>query len=603
MKQWAPFRYFFEMRYLIFLVLLLSGTYVYSQTSVTFTVTGAASSKYKTIGIRGDQLPLSWERSMPLTKEGDQYKGTIVLDADIDQLQFKYVRYNSDKKVVWESLPNRVIRLDGQSTVEVSHRWDEPEAIDVSTLEKIPSADLLKDFELIKTMVLKVHPGTYRYASRATIDQALEELEAAFQEDLSHGAAYLAISKVLATIQCDHTFASYYNQPPVVKAVIHKQRDKLPFTFSWTEDRMVVEYDASEQALAMGTEVLAIDGVPTAEILQRLMPYVRADGATDKSRMKQLEIDGFPYRYNGFDVFYPLLFEVDGKFDLTVRDNAGQTSEVTLQAVTHSARAALLKAKYPDFAFDKAALWGYQQLNENTGFLKAGTFDDYGMDRDWRAYFSSTFKQINDAGVQHLIVDLRRNQGGFDEIGAGLMRHLIKEPGSIEDFVSKSRYKEFPELLKPYTNSWGEPWYHEMEVTAGKDLDGYYTLPTEDETLIKPAKNAFKGEVYFLVSPANVSMAYYLMRGAKNYQVGTMIGEETGGNQRGINGGQIIFLRLPHSQIEVDFPVEGSFAKGSNLPNRGIVPDIEVSPALADIRAGRDTALEATLRLIGEGSE
>ena len=115
---------------------------------------------------------------MPLTKEGDQYKGTIVLDADIDQLQFKYVRYNSDKKVVWESLPNRVIRLDGQSTVEVSHRWDEPEAIDVSTLEKIPSADLLKDFELIKTMVLKVHPGTERNASRATIDQALEELEA-----------------------------------------------------------------------------------------------------------------------------------------------------------------------------------------------------------------------------------------------------------------------------------------------------------------------------------------------------------------------------------------------------------------------------------------
>ena len=139
-----------------------------------------------------------------------------------------------------------------------------------------------------------------------------------------------------------------------------------------------------------------------------------------------------------------------------------------------------------------------------------------------------------------------------------------------------------------------------MEVAAAKDEEGYYLLPTEDETVLKPAKNAFKGQVYFLVSPANVSMAYYLMRGAKKYQVGTMIGEETGVNQRGINGGQIIFLCLPHSQVEVDFPVEGSFAKGRDLPDHGILPDIEVVPALADIRAGKDTVLEATLKLIEE---
>ncbi|MEL7145754.1 MAG: S41 family peptidase [Bacteroidota bacterium] len=592
------------MRVLIIILLtVLVTNCLKAQTAITFRLEGADVSQFKKVGIRGDQSPLSWESSIPMKKEGDHYVATVSFDEDIDALQYKFVRYNSDKKLDWESIPNRKLQILDGSKAEVSQQWNTADRVDIISLQKIPAAVLQEDFQLIKTMILDVHPGTYRYASKATITAALLKLENTFKKDLTHGAAYLAVSEALAAIQCDHTFASYYNQSPLLKAVIHEQPDKLPFTFSWVSDRMIVKYNISEQELPFGSEIVAINGVTALVILQQLMTYVRADGATDQSRVSQLEVDGYPYRYNGFDVFFPLVYEVSDRFDLTVRDPDGKTRQLVVNAVTRSERAKQLKEKYPDFAFDKADLWGYQRINDNTGLLKAGTFDDYGMDRDWRAYFASVFKQINSAGIEHLIVDLRENQGGFDEIGVGLMRHLIKESAVVEDFVNKSRYRIFPEVLKPHTSSWGTPWYHQMQTVADLDEEGYYLLPPDKQEAIRPAKNCFKGKVYFLVGPANVSMAYYLMRGAKKYDVGTLIGEETGGNQQGINGGQIIFLRLPNSQIEIDFPVEGSFAKESGLPNRGIVPHLEVLSQVKEVIAGRDMALEAALNLIEEESD
>ena len=55
-----------------------------------------------------------------------------------------------------------------------------------------------------------------------------------------------------------------------------------------------------------------------------------------------------------------------------------------------------------------------------------------------------------------------------------------------------------------------------------------------------------------------------------------IIGEPTGGNLRGINGGAMFFLTLPNTQIEVDIPLFASFPKDvdlSTVPNRGVVPD------------------------------
>ena len=83
----------------------------------------------------------------------------------------------------------------------------------------------------------------------------------------------------------------------------------------------------------------------------------------------------------------------------------------------------------------------------------------------------------------------------------------------------------------------------------------------------------------------------------KRYRVGTILGEETGGNLNDINGGQILFLRLPHSQIEIDFPVMGGFTIEPQA-NRGVLPDVVVPTTLEDIYQNIDPVLESVKKQI-----
>ena len=92
-------------------------------------------------------------------------------------------------------------------------------------------------------------------------------------------------------------------------------------------------------------------------------------------------------------------------------------------------------------------------------------------------------------------------------------------------------------------------------------------------------------------------MAYYLARDFQLNEMGTIIGEETGGNLRGINGGQILFLRLPNSGIEIDSPVRGGFTLAPQ-PNQGVQPDLLVIPTAKDLYEGNDPALQEAFRLI-----
>ncbi len=57
----------------------------------------------------------------------------------------------------------------------------------------------------------------------------------------------------------------------------------------------------------------------------------------------------------------------------------------------------------------------------------------------------------------------------------------------------------------------------------------------------------------------------------------TLVGQETGGNMLGTNGGYMFFLRLPNSKLEVDIPVLGQYSIHDTEPrNGGVMPDIVV---------------------------
>ncbi len=580
----------------------------FSQNSIQFIITDLPELEGKKVGIRGSVSPLSWEKSIPLLKGKEGYSVTLEFPVSAEEIEFKFVLFDDDSNPVWENTSNRSERLTSDGEVISLHSWNVEQVIDINSLPLLQPDELMKDFELIKTMVLEVHPGTYRYNDEASIQEEIMLLEEKFQQPITHGEAYLAMSKLTAAIQCDHTKVGFNNQNKVINSVIHGQPDKLPFTFRWFGERMLVEYDATlGNIVGEGTEVLSINGVSVADIQRKMFPYIAADGSTDQNRIYKMQVEGFDFRYNAFDVFYPLLFPFKNKnLELEIiKAGTSQKEQVIVIALTREERAKNLERKYPEFPKSRDDMWSFELLENHTALLTINSFGAFGwkaMSMDWKAFLEEKFSVFEEKGIEHLIIDIRRNNGGADEMAKELFSYLdIKKDITLKPFrEGRTRYLKFPETLKPFVQSWGEnPWYFDLETKEQNDI--YYVFPDDmsEDRFLKRDKNMFNGEVYLLTSSANTSLAFYTALNFRRQQLGMIIGQETGGNMRDINGGQILFLRLPNSGIEIDFPVMGGFAFGDQ-PNNGVKPDVETSETIEAFINGSDIEMEKALNMISK---
>ena len=80
----------------------------------------------------------------------------------------------------------------------------------------------------------------------------------------------------------------------------------------------------------------------------------------------------------------------------------------------------------------------------------------------------------------------------------------------------------------------------------------------------------------------------------------TFIGEETGGAYYGNNSGDWINLTLPNTLIQISIPARNYLLSVSEYPeqDRGVIPDIDVSPTIENILNKKDTQLECALETI-----
>ena len=122
-------------------------------------------------------------------------------------------------------------------------------------------------------------------------------------------------------------------------------------------------------------------------------------------------------------------------------------------------------------------------------------------------------------------------------------------------------------------------------------------------TSIAPRGRRYEGRVAVLIDAANSSATFQFAQVIKENRLATLVGQTTGGNQRGINGSAFFFVTLPNSRIEVDLPLVGNFVGDErptgkdipflSIPDAGIDPDVAVMPSIDDILRGMDSELNA----------
>lgn len=114
---------------------------------------------------------------------------------------------------------------------------------------------------------------------------------------------------------------------------------------------------------------------------------------------------------------------------------------------------------------------------------------------------------------------------------------------------------------------------------------------------IEPDKNNFPGKTYIISDASNASATFQFLNYARENRLAEIVGQATGGNRQGINGGNYFFLRLPNSKIEIDVPVY-YFAPFAAEKDESVVPQVRVKRRAEDVRNDFDREMFVVKQLI-----
>jgi C-terminal processing protease CtpA/Prc len=464
----------------------------------------------------------------------------------------------------------------------------------------IAAQEATRDVALLRRALESVHPGLYRYTPKVQIDAAFARLEAAAKQPITELALHGEIARMLATIHCDHSKAE-------MSAELTRFRETnpthLPLRFQLIEGRMIViSNDGQAGAPPRGSEILSINGLAVPPLLLKLATMVAYDGTTDQAIAAKLADDS-DLMGDNFNENYPALFGFPDTWHIDWKPIGGAAP---LQAVLKSINFAAwtnLKgpgAKYRS-EFYNSITW---RMSGKVARMQIDTFVNYRNPVQATEFLGGFFKAMQTAGTEHLILDLRNNGGGSEDVSVALGRYLLDKPFLWSKPVRYKtvRYGDLPQ----YFETWGEraarfnPPLEAFEKTA----DGWFDripvmrrseISDEDTTLLQQPleQYRFKGRLTILSGPRNGSGATRTIAQLKEKAGAKVIGEDSAGSAEGPTSGSIFLLKLPASGLKVRIPEAWNrTAINSWIPGKGVPVDDLVVPTLADFESGRDRTIE-----------
>jgi hypothetical protein len=571
--------------------------------NVNFQVEIPTNTTDSKVGIRGNIPPLSWERTIYLPKlDSNVFGSKLTFKTSIKNLEYKYVLEN--KELVWEL--NSALNRQLEYRYRPVEKWNQyspsrPLGLDTSLLS---SDKLAVDLEVLGKALKELHPSLTKYQSEESYQNNLKSLRDSWTKEQKKSNAYVQLAQFLASIKCGHTQLNPYNQNDRTQKSLIKRKNKLPFTFVLIEDRAFIDKIMDDLDLEKGDEIISINQVPWSEILNRLMTVARGDGSNDCNRKSRFSLIGHG-KPEFFDIYFPMMFPViEDSISLKIKRGKGAIAKnFNIPLVSVDSRTEELKNKYPSLSTSYEDLWKWELLDGNIGYLKLETYTTWNFNFDWEQFLIEAMDNFKKNKVKDIIIDIRGNEGGNDEVLEILSKYTHTKPVSTGGYPNVIRYQKVSDDIRPYLRTWADELYN-VKLFTKEYKDGYYIrLGESSEPKIKPASgDALNARFHYLVDATNSSATFNQSKMIKENKLGTLIGETTGGNYRGITGGYMFFLTLPESGFTVDIPLS-TILMPEGTPDKGVTPDVEVKYTYEGFMTERDDVLEGALAFLVDSGQ
>ena len=412
--------------------------------------------------------------------------------------------------------------------------------------------DLRSDLLQIRRSLEEMHPAVYGFTNKEAFERLYEEQLGRIDGPKTLGEFCRIAAPLVAAVGCGHTGLSVPNDywttaPPRF----------FPLGLRFVGGRAYVARGADPAGILQpGSEIMSINGRSVSDIMKDLKALVSSDGLNDGNKTARINAL-FPSLYATFG--FPEEFAVEA-----TPPGRKTAVEVRLRAIERSKIPAGPSAEtQPTSSGDPNLDLKILEGEGNTAVLTIRDFSYYQETDKFKGFIDGSFDRIRKAGVRHLILDLRDNGGGDPFCTTHLLSYLEPRPVAYFARVYPSPYERF-----------AEP--------------------------IPRAAGAFEGKLFILINARCFSSTGHLCALLRYHKIGTFIGTETGGTYECNDARREIHLEKTRLRLFVARMTFTAAVKG--LPRyRGIIPDIEVEPGIADLLSGKDPVLERALSLIAGG--
>ena len=446
--------------------------------------------------------------------------------------------------------------------------------------------DMQADLNKFKNALIKTHPGLYTNQSPEKFEEMVDELMLETSKPMPATDFYKVVLKMIANIHDDHTSVKAFNH---LGDIIANQK-WLPFQIYVKNKRIFIVNNLSNLQIPEGSEILAIDGHLSNEILSEILKYFSSDGIHDSATLHKL---GFSY-FHLFGKLYPQIFGEKLSYNLSYRDyKSKQILSVQVEPVSEQNYLALRAKRYPSSIPSTDAFNFEVNKDGNYAILKIDRFfkDSFSEpENTFPDYYKKCFKEISANKIKNLIIDLRDNSGGKGENAAFLLQYFINKPITPANKVTTLGNDNY------FLKTTGVKLGLDEDFGLAKQMDGTFKVTKSDITLEKfdPIKEYhFNGKLVVLINGGMVSAAGTAAGLLKEYTNAILVGSETSGYAGISNGVQKISILGGHTETAITIPLLHSvYAINPIIQKRGAIPDYEVSNSVQDILGNRDAAIE-----------
>lgn len=459
--------------------------------------------------------------------------------------------------------------------------------------EKFAREKLVEDFQIARQALEEGHSGIYRYTSKADMDRVFDAALKSIDRPMDAFEFYRVMAPVTAAIKCGHTSVSL---PDAVRKELNTSALLLPLRVKVMNKRAYVLRDFSDltnpagQSTLAGKEIQSINGIAASRIIKTMLAAVGADGDVQTSREARISDSRFLANLIS-------LLGLKSPYDLVVSDpGSRQQQKVRVNGIELPKMGEASKARYPqDDASGPAAALKFADEGKIAQMRIAGFggFVDAEKKKGIRKFYKESFEEIQAKGSKSLIIDLRGNGGGEDELGQLLVSYLIDKPFKYYDDL----------IINAMTFSFGKYTSSNPKIPEGlveKRADGkVHAIGHPNWGTKQPSQPHFAGKVFILIDGGSFSTTSEFLSQAHFHKLATFIGEESAGGYYGNSSGFMPLVVLPNTKLGVRVPLMTYYmaVSGYKQASHGVVPNYPVERTIADLIAGKDKGMELALKL------